>query len=207
MLSTSSLGEVTSGFTCCCLPCLPKLCRHFTGRLKHYYSHQKSSGMHSVERAKSAALVPGAKRQSTYFELGGLPHDGQDLKKDDYSVDVRAIVWWLEVLMEFLGLRSGWGSIMRTRSWIYAGWKVGSVTYNKPNAKTDKTPSLRNGGSCRFQIVQRGKRNVAKSKIVLLIADIRVRRPRFTHCSGVAGIQIFLRGIHWSAADVVDATP
>ena len=81
------------------------------------------------------------------------------------------------------------------------------MTYNKPNAKTDKTPNLRNGGSCRFQIVQRGKRNVAKSKTVLLIADIRVRRPRFTHCPGVAGIQIFLRGIHWSAADVVEATP
>ncbi|KAL8835822.1 MAG: hypothetical protein Q9176_006703 [Flavoplaca citrina] len=87
-----SLGEVTSGLTYCCLPCLPKLFRHFTGRLKHYYSHQKSSSMHSVERAKSAALVPGAKRQSTYFELGGLPLDGQDPKKDDYSVDVRAVV-------------------------------------------------------------------------------------------------------------------
>ncbi|KAL8978793.1 MAG: hypothetical protein Q9205_005714 [Flavoplaca limonia] len=40
----------------------------------------------------SAALVPGAKRQRTYFELGVLPHDRQDPKKDDYSVDVRAVV-------------------------------------------------------------------------------------------------------------------
>lgn len=79
-------------------------------------------------------------------------------------------------------------------------------TYNKPKAKTDKTPNLRNGGICRFQIVKRGKRKVAKSKIVFMMADIRVRRPRFAQCPGVAGIQIFRRGIHWRKADVMKAT-
>lgn len=89
---------------------------------------------------------------------------------------------------------------------VTKGLGHGGGAYNKPKAKTDKTPILRNGGICRFQIVKRGKRNVAKSKTVFMIADIRVRRPRLTQYPGVADIQIFRRGIHCRKDDVMRAT-
>ncbi|KAL8803523.1 MAG: hypothetical protein Q9182_003124 [Xanthomendoza sp. 2 TL-2023] len=48
----NSLAEVTSGLVCCCLPCLPKLCRHLSGQVKSSFGRSGASNSNRISHGR-----------------------------------------------------------------------------------------------------------------------------------------------------------
>lgn len=90
LTAESRLGEVTSGFVCCCLPCLPKCFRHLSAQIKTSLSSSSSNPTLGLQGGDVLA-----RRREPYVELE-RPNPAETYLKqsrivlNEYEVDAEA---------------------------------------------------------------------------------------------------------------------